>query len=58
MTERAHLTPGQAADELGVHVSTIIRWADAGLLTHWRTPGGHRRFRTADLRAMSGQVTA
>ena len=45
---------------LGVHPTTVRRWADAGDLPCFRTPGGHRRFRAADLDAwMRGQqVTA
>lgn len=39
----------QAADILGVHPATVRNWADKGDLTSRRTPGGHRRFRRADL---------
>lgn len=40
---------GEAADLLGVHPTTVRSWADSGDLPSQRTPGGHRRFRRADL---------
>jgi excisionase family DNA binding protein len=39
----------EAADLLGVHPATVRNWADRGDLPSRRTPGGHRRFRRADL---------
>ena len=39
----------QAAEILGVHPATVRNWADKGDLPSRRTPGGHRRFRRADL---------
>lgn len=39
----------EAAELLGVHPATIRNWADRGDLPARRTPGGHRRFRRADL---------
>lgn len=38
-----------AAAILGVHPATVRNWADRGDLSSRRTPGGHRRFRRADL---------
>jgi excisionase family DNA binding protein len=38
-----------AAEILGVHPATVRNWADRGELASRRTPGGHRRFRRADL---------
>jgi len=39
-----------------VNESTLRRWADAGHIRSFRTPGGHRRFADDDLRAlMAGQ---
>lgn len=46
---RFDLTPREAAEILGVHHTTLKRWADAGLIPHIRTPGGWRRFRRADV---------
>jgi len=39
----------EAAKILGVHPATLRNWADQGHLPSQRTPGGHRRFRVADL---------
>jgi excisionase family DNA binding protein len=41
---RLGLTVSQTARELGVSISTVRRWADAGHLRGHRTPGGQRRF--------------
>ena len=52
------ITLGQACKLLGVNESTLRRWADAGHVRSFRTPGGHRRFSEEDLRVlMSGQVS-
>jgi excisionase family DNA binding protein len=40
---------GEAAEIIGVHPATIRQWAERGELPFRRTPGGHRRFRRADL---------
>jgi excisionase family DNA binding protein len=37
-------TSSQAARYLGVSLATVRRWADAGHLDYYRTPGGQRRF--------------
>lgn len=37
-------TSSQAARYLGVSLATIRRWADAGYLHCYRTPGSQRRF--------------
>ncbi len=64
---REWLTLGQAAAFLGAAQSTVRKWADRKLLPAFYTPGGHRRFRRADLEAFlvggptaaqSGQTTA
>lgn len=39
----------QAAIRLGVHPTTLRRWADNGDVPVMLTPGGHRRFAVADL---------
>ena len=46
------LSLGQASRILGVDQSTLRRWADAGQIHSYRTPGGHRRFAEADVRAI------
>lgn len=43
------VTLGRACAILGVDESTLRRWADAGRLRTYRTPGGHRRFSLANL---------
>src|SRR5947199_2553842 len=42
---------GQAARFLGVAQSTIRKWSDQGRVPAFYTPGGHRRYRRADLEA-------
>ncbi|HEY3247361.1 MAG TPA: helix-turn-helix domain-containing protein [bacterium] len=43
------LALGEASRFLGVDITTLRRWADAGQVRTFRTPGGHRRFAAADL---------
>jgi excisionase family DNA binding protein len=45
------LTLGQAAKYLGVAQSTIRKWSDVGRVPAFYTPGGHRRYKRADLDA-------
>jgi excisionase family DNA binding protein len=45
------LTLGQAAKFLGVAQSTIRKWSDLGRVPAFYTPGGHRRYKRADLEA-------
>jgi len=46
------VTLGRACEILGVDESTLRRWADAGRLRVYRTPGGHRRFALGNLEEM------
>ncbi len=46
------LTLGQACRLLNVDESTLRRWADAGQVRTFRTPGGHRRFAESDVSAI------
>ena len=39
----------EAADQLGVHFTTVRRWVDQGAIPTLLTPGGHRRFSPEDL---------
>lgn len=41
----------EAADYVGVHFTTLRRWADDGDVPCIRTPGGRRRFKKEDLDA-------
>jgi excisionase family DNA binding protein len=54
-TEADWLTLGQAARFLGVAQSTIRKWSDSGRVPAFYTPGGHRRFRRADLKTFIEQ---
>src|SRR3954462_14990968 len=45
------LSTRQVAMLLGVGEATVKRWADAGEIDCFRTPGGHRKFRLRDLTA-------
>lgn len=57
--EQRWLTLSEASKVLGVHFTTLRRWADAGSVPCFRTPGGHRRFRASDLsRWMEHRETA
>ena len=41
--EKTFCTTREAATLLGVSVGTTQLWVDHGLLSAWKTPGGHRR---------------
>jgi len=49
------LTRAEAAQVLGVHPSTVTRWAAAGLLPCVRTPSGERRYRSRDVEELLNQ---
>ncbi len=52
------LTLTEASQLLGIHPTTLRRWADSGSMRCLRTPGGHRRFRAAELAAwVNGRQT-
>lgn len=44
------LKPREAAMIFGVRPATLSRWARAGRLAWILTPGGHRRYRWAEIR--------
>ena len=50
MDDKSFLTSIEVADLLQVHQTTVIRWMDTGKLPGYKTPGGHRRFRPAEVR--------
>ena len=50
-TERL-LTPHQVAEMFRVDPKTVARWASKGWIGSIRTPGGHRRFRESEVRAL------
>jgi excisionase family DNA binding protein len=43
------LTSSEVGELLQVNPSSVKKWVDDGLLVAFRTPGGHRRIRAADL---------
>ena len=52
------LTPGEVASMFRVDPKTVTRWAAAGRIGSIRTPGGHRRFRESEVRALlTGDVS-
>jgi excisionase family DNA binding protein len=53
MNQQAYLSLSEASRLLGVHATTLRRWADAGMIRVYFTPGGHRRFALADVEALS-----
>ena len=46
------LTPGEVALMFRVDPKTVTCWAASGRITSIRTPGGHRRFRESEVRAL------
>jgi excisionase family DNA binding protein len=46
------LTPGEVATMFRVDPKTVTQWAKTGRLTSIRTPGGHRRYRQTEVRAL------
>lgn len=51
--EATFLSLSAASKLLGVHTTTLRRWADAGSVPVYITPGGHRRFARADIEALA-----
>jgi excisionase family DNA binding protein len=50
------MTLRQAARRLGVHESTVRRYADRGLIAAVRLPSGVRRLRRADVETLATRV--
>jgi excisionase family DNA binding protein len=48
------LTPAEVAARFRVEPDTVTRWAAAGRIPSIKTPGGHRRVRESDVRALLG----
>ena len=47
-----YLTPASAERLTSVRRTTLVRYVKRGLLTHYRTQGGHRRYALSELRAL------
>jgi excisionase family DNA binding protein len=48
----ALMTPGEVAALFRVDPKTVTKWARRGKLSPIRTLGGHRRYKTAEVRAL------
>lgn len=46
------LTPGEVAAMFRVDPKSVTRWAKQGRLSSIKTPGGHRRFKESEVRAL------
>ncbi len=53
-----YYTSLEAAEKLGVAVSTIQTWTDSGLLNAWTTGGGHRRIAVSSVEDMLSKQQA
>lgn len=51
--DQAFLSLSAASKLLGVHSSTLRRWADSGAVPVYITPGGHRRFARSDIELLA-----
>jgi excisionase family DNA binding protein len=56
MTENELLTPSEVAEMFRVNPKTVTRWARAGKISAVRTLGGHRRFRSSEIRRFLEEV--
>jgi len=51
---RGHLTPGEAADLLGVSYQTVKQWIYRKRIRSVRTPGGHHRIPRSEIARIGG----
>ena len=47
----------EVAGMMGTNPSSVVRWIEAGKVKAFKTPGGHRRVREADLRAFFSEFS-
>ena len=52
------LSLGEACRLLNANQATLRQWADNGYLRVYRTPGGHRRFLTSDVLALTNGASS
>ena len=57
MSEDPWLPLGAASRLVGVGPDTLRRWADSGKVESYTTPGGHRRFRETEVKALLASLT-
>jgi excisionase family DNA binding protein len=55
--DAVYLSLAAASKLLGVHTTTLRRWADAGSVPVYITPGGHRRFARHEIEALAARTT-
>ncbi|MBG7621607.1 GAF domain-containing protein [Herbaspirillum sp. AP02] len=48
------MTSREAANMLGVSITTAQMWMETGMLASWKTPGGHRRTRLSAVMTLLG----
>jgi excisionase family DNA binding protein len=53
LTKDKWLSLNEASGRLGVHPTTLRRWADAGKIPVFVTPGGHRRFSESEIESFA-----
>lgn len=56
MFGKERCTSSVAAELLGVTPRTVQLWADSGILSSWKTPGGHRRYSLDDVKRLATQI--
>lgn len=52
------LTPSEVAAMFRVNPKTVTRWARSGKLSAIRTLGGHRRFKTSEIRRCMEEMSS
>lgn len=50
------MTTGEVAAVFGVTKTTVKRWAESGRISHFKTAGGHYRFRRTDVDALKAST--
>lgn len=50
LTENAYVSTREAADILSISLRSAQLWVENGVLTAWKTPGGHRRITVSSIK--------